>query len=316
MAPSFITRYITFFLLFVYSISVEIHDTDATFSFSFSKFNKTTIFGSEIVIDGNIELRNSTVLIFNRGMMMYQKPIEFIGKAPSFSSHFAFYGHGNDDILEFFMAPNNMSSISTIGFLAVKFASESYIEIDVGNEVYARSKKSPGSNFGFNSSKKVHSWIDYDGISKKIEVRASLYNDVNHSTSLVSCTMDLSYALWRDAMQVGIRSVNGNATVYSWSFQAKHGAPFLMHSEPLDPESISLRAHQDHPVYAREHMHWKIVAALLVGVVFGAIVASVVFFLKSKVVTRHPIAPFETDCEKNDNKIMLNGNEFQSVNAK
>jgi len=71
---------------------------------------------------------------------------------------------------------------------------------------------------------------------------------------------------------VGTSSSNSTqiSSVYSWSFVVKHGAPYLMHSEPLDPQSITLRSHQDPPIHERRSSHWRIFKALLFATADGA----------------------------------------------
>ena len=119
-------------------------------------------------------------------------------------------------------------------------------------------------------------------------------------------------------MYVGISSSNSTqiSNVYSWSFVVKHGAPYLMHSEPLNPQSISLRSHQDPPIHDRRSSHWRILMALSFGAVCGALAALIVFFLQSKVSKRHLVAPVEypvLPMESGYEKIALDGGRDQKV---
>ncbi|XP_042416303.1 uncharacterized protein LOC122005348 [Zingiber officinale] len=72
---------------------------------------------------------------------------------------------------------------------------------------------------------KLHSWIDYDGESKRIEVRLCQDKDPKEAAPSISHSIDLSYMLWREASWVGLSSWSGNSShgssIYSWNFTEK-----------------------------------------------------------------------------------------------
>lgn len=292
MASFVVSRYIAFsFFFFCCVLSTESVDKKPPFSFSFDRFDKVE---SQIALFGTAEIGNSTVSLFGKGRMIYKKPLRFFGTNPGFSTNFSFsISAGFDESFAFLMVPNNLSLISTRDevsprFLAVKFGT--YVAIDVGGEISMKSGNL--SDLGLNGYQKLQSWIDYDGASKRVEVRVGKFKNPRPEKALLSCPVDLSNVLWRDAMYVGMSSSSGQkSSIYSWGFEAKHGAPYLMHSDPLDPESVSIKAHDELPVHVTRSSPWRTVVALLIGAVCGALVASAVFVLRLNVVNRHPIAP-------------------------
>ncbi|ONK62129.1 uncharacterized protein A4U43_C07F650 [Asparagus officinalis] len=307
MAPFLLSGYAIFLLLCFSALSMGSVDEKLPFSLSFEKFENDQRFGSEIALYGDAEVRNSTVLMFGKGRMMCRKPFRFFGTNPGFSTYFSFSisaGYGQN--LAFLLVPSNISQEAEVNprFLVVKLAATnaagaSSIAFDVGGAIPVKS-----SSLVLSSEEKLHSWIDYDGASKMIEVKISKSRDLKPEKSLASCPVDLSNALWREAMYVGISSSGEGASrtsnVYSWSFNVTHGAPYQMHSEPLNPDSVTVRSYEDPLLPMRRGSPWKIVVALFVGVIFGALLASAVFFLRSKVVKRHPVSPIEYESEKID----------------
>ena len=309
--PSLVLRCIAFSLLFSCAVSVEsVDETQPPFSFSFERFEKDGRFDSEIALYGDAEVSSSMVRMFGKGRMMCKRPIRFFGRSPGLSTNFSFsISAGYGESLAFLLVPNNLSLISTDRgksgvsprFVAVKFdagASGIQVAIDVGGEITAKRSNLSDANLALNSEQKLHSWIDYDGDSKMIEARLGKSRDLRPGKALISCPIDLSNALWREAMYVGISSSSGNSnqisSIYSWSFGVKHGAAYLMHSEPLDPKSVSVHSHEDSPIHLRRKSSpWKILVALLVGAVCGAVVASAVFLLRARVAKRHPVTPVE-----------------------
>lgn len=333
MGSSVVSRYIAFSLLCLCVLSAESVGEESPSSFSFDQFEKGSGFGSQIALYGDADVRDSAVSLFGKGGMMFKRPMRFFGTNPGFSTNFSFsISAGNGGSLAFLMVPNNKSLISANGdeigasprFLAVKFGSD--IAIDVGGEISVKSSNLSDVGLALSSNQKLQSWIDYDGASKIIEVRVSKFNDSRPEKPLVSCPVDFSNALWREALYVGMSSSSGNYTqtnnIYSWNFEVKHGAPYLMHSEPLDPEYVSVRAHEEPLVHARKSSSWKIIVASLVGAVCGAFVASAVFLLRSKVVKRYPIAPIEypvlvgESMESGHEKIVLDGSKVVNNAAK
>uniref|UniRef100_A0A1J3J2C8 non-specific serine/threonine protein kinase n=1 Tax=Noccaea caerulescens TaxID=107243 RepID=A0A1J3J2C8_NOCCA len=102
------------------------------------------------------------------------------------------------------------------------------------------------------SRKRMQVWIDYDGLSHKIDVTMAPFNEDKPRKPLVSTVKDLSSVLLQD-MFVGFSSATGTIIrssdhfVLGWSFQVKGKAPPLALSElpklPKIPRSGPLTIH-------------------------------------------------------------------------
>lgn len=292
-------RYIIFCLLFIFALSAESSFKNPSFSFSFEKFEQNPHFDNEFALYGNSVVQDSTVRIFNKGRITCKKPIRFHGTNPGFSTNFTFTFHrGIGNTLEFFMVPKIYNKTKALSkFIVVKFGTDmngSYAAISVGSEIFS-------TKLILDSDKKLYCSVVYNGLLKMFELRVSIVKHLKYSTSSLSFPLDVSNALWTEAMYVGISSSNENYTsVYSWSFEVKHGAPYTMHSEPLNPEDGL--AHDDFPINERKKFQWNIFMALLVGAICGAFVASLMFIVRSEVAKRHPVAPVEYE-EKNGKNV-------------
>jgi hypothetical protein len=92
---------------------------------------------------------------------------------------------------------------------------------------------------------------------------------------------------------------------------ARHGTPYLMHSEPLDPNKFSVQPTDNpSPHLIRWTAHsWGIVLALIFAAACGAMVTFFVVFVWFSLCTHRPVAPVEYPVHPDDNvvyeKIML-----------
>ncbi|KAJ6814585.1 L-type lectin-domain containing receptor kinase VIII.1-like [Iris pallida] len=294
-------RYLFFFFLLVSFLFSTPRFLDAAttppLSFTFERFEKNRTFHPEIALYGDAEISNSTV-VSSSGRVAYDKPIRFSGATPGFSTYFSFSINGGT--LAFLLAPMSVSP-SGPAVLKVVFGTHVVqLQVCVGRRVSIRTSNLPALGLVMASGEELHSWIDYDGVSKRVQVRLSKSRASRPSNSLISYPADLSSVLWREEMSVGLSSWNRRnsamigSVLYDWSFAVKQGAPYTMHSEPLDPYSFSVKSREDAPVRARRsNSPWKIGVALVIGAAFGALVASFVFYLRSKTVLGHPVAPVE-----------------------
>ncbi|CAN1142416.1 L-type lectin-domain containing receptor kinase S.4 [Linum perenne] len=125
------------------------------------------------------------------------------------------------------------------------------------------------------SGKRLHSWVDYQAGSKRLEVRLSQFGEVKPLDSLLSYPIDLS-RMWSNDQEVLIclSSSNGNASqssfLYSWSFQLRQ-FPHWMHSQPLDPNGFDPKLKPVVVDVRRGDCGMKVIAALIMGVGFGAL---------------------------------------------
>ncbi|KAG6518766.1 L-type lectin-domain containing receptor kinase VIII.1-like [Zingiber officinale] len=210
--------------------------------FSFGGSGKNRSFATEFALYGDAEMNSSKVRVTraaneSSGLMIYWKPVRFFGTKPGFSSSFSFsVSPGNGGGLAFFLSPvsvplepanGDWSRLST-SVIAVKFVTAvSLVEVDVGGELLTKSSNlsDDGLLLILSRGEKLHSWIDYDGESKRIEVRLCQDKDPKEVAPSVSHSIDLSYMLWREASWVGLSSWSGNSShgssIYSWNFIEK-----------------------------------------------------------------------------------------------
>ncbi|XP_042387450.1 uncharacterized protein LOC121979526 [Zingiber officinale] len=156
--------------------------------FSFGGSGKNRSFAMEFALYGDAEMNSSEVRVTcavneSSRLMIYWKPVRFFGTKPWFSSSFSFsVSPGNGGGLAFFLSPvsvplepanGNWSRLST-SVVAVKFVTTaSLVEVDVGGELLTKSSNlsDDGLLLILSRGEKLHSWIDYDGELKRIEVR-------------------------------------------------------------------------------------------------------------------------------------------------
>ncbi|KAJ6847535.1 L-type lectin-domain containing receptor kinase VIII.1-like [Iris pallida] len=232
-------RYLFFFFLLVSFLFSTPRFLDAAttrpLSFTFERFEKNRTFHPEIALYGDAEISNSTVVSSN-GRVAYDKPIRFSGATPGFSTYFSF--SINEGTLAFLLAPMSPSRRAVLK-VAVFGTHVVQLQVCVDRRVSIRTSNLPALGLVVASGEELHSWIDYDGVSKRVQVRLSKSRASRPSNSLISYPADLSSALWREDMSVGLSSWNWNSAkigsvLYDWSFAVKQGAPYSMHSEPLD----------------------------------------------------------------------------------
>lgn len=311
--------------LFVVSLSdrnCEAADKDHDFCFSFDGLEKNRSFDSEFALYGDAEMSGSAVRIAqpaysSSGRIAYRKAIRFLGTKPGFSSSFSFsISRGDGGALAFFLSPSGLPLVSaerdrlgrSTGDVAVRFGrfnveklgelGGSFIEIDVEGETLTRSSDLTEVGLILNSGEKLRSWIDYDGESKRIEVRLSQARNPRPRNSSISYSIDLSNVLWREAVFVGIGFSSGNSThtssIYSWNFAVKHGAPYLMHSEPLNPDSFLVRSTESPSVHLRKASPWGVFTAMVFAAACGAMLALFVMLVWAVLAARRPVAPVES----------------------
>ncbi|XP_072974753.1 L-type lectin-domain containing receptor kinase VIII.1 [Typha angustifolia] len=320
MSISLLARYSSFLFALVLALiarSCETREDKTPFSFSFHHFKKNPSFASQIALSGDAEIVDSAVRITHTavassGRITYRKPVGFLGKSPGFSTYFAFsISQRAGDSLAFFLLPSEPTALeSTDGLrfglastvISVEFTSmglnsgnqsSNFVSIYLGGELAVKSSDLSTSNLIMKSGQKLHSWIDYDGFSKKVEVRVSKSVNPRPVDALLSYPLDLSNALRKEKMLVGIHSSCGNdstqtSMIYSWSFSVKHGAPYMMHSDPLDPHQFLARSAESRPVRQRRPHSWGVFLMLMV--VTAAIGTLMMWYA---VVSRRGVDPME-----------------------
>ncbi|KAJ7961317.1 L-type lectin-domain containing receptor kinase VIII.2 [Quillaja saponaria] len=315
---------LTFIILFFKTLAA---DLDSTFSFSeFEKDPKfksnVTLYGDAEVVNGGYAVQLSGSLSSTAGRIMYKKAIKLVEGKPtklvSFSTYFSFsISLENADGLVFVMVPSDFNtsvfdnSLSGIPFglgkrkyVSVEFSTlrnakkgdfvKNNVAINVGNSL-AKERNTSSVNLAESSGGKLHSWIDYEAGSKRLEVRLSEYGDLRPSEPLLWHSIDFSKLWGKEEMFVGLSPLKANASqkcyVYSWSFMVRH-VPQWMHSEPLDPKAFSKNTE---PLAAkpRSDCLLRVLAAMIFGTGCGALTAFVVLYLWTIFGNRRPIVPEE-----------------------
>ncbi|KAF5179578.1 L-type lectin-domain containing receptor kinase VIII.2 [Thalictrum thalictroides] len=312
------------------SFSLKRFDKDANFD------PKITLYGDAKIVDGGSSVKITPPSNSSAGRLMYKYPIRFVDgktrKPLSFSTYFQFsISPENGDGLAFVFLPNGFPMEEfdghsfglspglkkrRDGVLAVEFDTSvernvsdlnaNHVGIDVGSLVSARVSNVSSVHLVLSSGNKLHSWIDYDASSKRLEVRLSKSGHRPYDP-LLSYPINL-FNMWKEEeMFVGISSSNGNSTqstsIYSWSFRLRH-VPSWLHSQPLDP-NYSLPSK---PLIAQEKNVClpRILAALVFGIGCGALMVFIVLFMRAMFVSKqavvvpneYPVHPMEFGYEK------------------
>ncbi|XVF76749.1 hypothetical protein PTKIN_Ptkin13bG0291500 [Pterospermum kingtungense] len=332
MATFSISNYFTAltFLIFL----LKIISADQSSSFSFKSFGKDPKFESNIALYGDAHVANggSSIQLTNSvswsaGRVMYKKPIKVVveGKVrnfASFSTYFSFsISHGKGDGLAFVMIPSSLNvnvlgnssfgislglDKSKSGIVAVEFdtfkdakygdLNENHLGIDVGSLVSVKVRNLSSVNLLLNNGEKLHSWIDYEASSKRLEIRLSQSSSTRPDDPLLSYSTDLS-KLWNDEeVFVGLSSSNGNSSqtcfIHSWSFKPRQ-VPNWMHSQPLDPEAIAKNPKPLTTAHKSSNCFWRLLAVFFFGGACGALTASCVLYLWTILGDRRPVVPEE-----------------------
>ncbi|XWS55582.1 hypothetical protein CRYUN_Cryun09bG0013000 [Craigia yunnanensis] len=331
MATFFISNYFTAltFLIFLFKILAA----EQSSSFSFKSFGKDPKFESNIALYGDAHVPNDGSWIqvtnsvsWSAGRVMYKKPIKLVeGKIKnfaSFSTYFSFsMSHENGDGLAFVMVPSSFNvdvlsnssfgislglEKSKSGIVAVEFdtfkdakygdSNENHVGIDVGSLASVKMRNLSSVNLVLNNGEKVHSWIDYEASSKRLEIRLTQSSSTRPDDPLLSYSIDLS-KLWNDEeVFLGLSSSNGNTLqtcfIHLWSFKLRQ-VPNWMHSQPLDPEAIAKKPKPLTTAHKRSNCFWRVLAVFIFGGACGALTASCLLYLWTILGYRRPVAPEE-----------------------
>ncbi|KAJ6750238.1 hypothetical protein OIU85_000836 [Salix viminalis] len=234
----------------------------SSYSFSFESFDKNPNFQSNIALYGDAKVAgNGSSLQLTRsvsssaGRVMYKQPIKLV-EGPEKSGP------------KFVAVEFDTKRDAEYGDL-----NDNHVGIDVGAFVSVKVRNVSSNDMVLNSGKRLHSWIDYEAGSKRLEVRLSQSGDMKPIDPLLSYPLDLSN-MWNDErVLIGLSSSNGNSSqtcfLYSWSLKLRH-VPQWMHSEPLDPRDFAKRAK---PVLAQKKSDCilKMLAAMIFGSACGAL---------------------------------------------
>lgn len=277
----------------------------------------TLQFGSNLVLIGDaqftrnnscVQLTHPNISSPSSGFLLHNKPIKLLTshsksrKPLSFSTDFTFsISPHNGDGLAFLVVPRSFPSKFSAGsfgvmkekrFLGVEFdtsvdsnfgdVNANHVGVDVGSLVSVRTSNVSSINLVLNSGAKLHSWIDYDSSSKRIEVRLSKFGNSRPYSPLLVYQVDLG-EMWRnEEVLVGLSSSSGNSmqtsSVYSWKFRTR-SVPEWLHSQPLDPRAFSSKYDEEKLAQKKKTCALGILSGLIFMTGCGALLALVVLFL-------------------------------------
>ncbi|XVF08222.1 hypothetical protein REPUB_Repub06bG0207800 [Reevesia pubescens] len=333
MATFSISNYFTALTFIIFHFKILAADQSS--SFSLKNFGKDPNFESNIALHGDAHVANDGSWIqltnsvsWSAGRVLYKKPIKLVelaGKVrnfASFSTNFSFsMSHEHGDGLAFVMVPSsfNVDVLGNSSFgislglekskraiVAVEFdtfkdakygdLNENHVGIDVGSLASVKVRNLSSVNLVLNNEEKLHSWIDYEATSKRLEIRLSQSSSTRPNDPLLSYSIDLS-KLWNDEVVfLGLSSSNGNSSqtcfIHSWSFKLRQ-VPNWMHSQPLDPEAISKNPKPLTAVHKSGNCFWKMLAVFIFGGACGALTASCLLYLWTILGDRRPVVPEE-----------------------
>ncbi|XP_022767637.1 L-type lectin-domain containing receptor kinase VIII.2-like [Durio zibethinus] len=328
MATFSISNCFTALAFIIFHFKILAADQSSSFSFK----SKDPNFESNIALYGDAHVANDGSWIqltnsvsWSAGKVMYKKPIKLVeGKVrnfASFSTYFSFsMSHENGDGLAFVMVPSsfnvNLLGNSSFGIslglekikngvVAVEFdtfndakygdLNENHVGIDVGSLASVKVRNLSSVNLVLNNGEKLHSWIDYEASSKRLEIRLSQSSSTRPDDPLLSHSIDLSKLWNEEEVLVGLSSSSRNSSqtcfIHSWSFKLRP-VPNWMHSQPLDPEAIAnpkplTTAHKSSSCF------WKVLVVFIFGGACGALTASCLLYLWTILGDRSPVAPEE-----------------------
>ncbi|KAJ6331580.1 hypothetical protein OIU76_010040 [Salix suchowensis] len=321
----------------------------SSYSFSFESFDKNpnfesnfALYGDAKVVGNGSSLQLTHSVSPSAGRVMYKQPIKLVEGNPrnlaSFSTYFSFLmSPDSGDGLAFVMVPGGFNASvfdsnpfglylgpekSSPKFVAVEFdtmrdarygdLNDNHVGIDVGGFVSVKVRNVSSNNIVLNSGKRLHSWIDYEAGSKRLEVRLSHSGDIKPIDPLLSHPIEL-LKMWSDEkVFIGLSSSNRNSSqtcsLHSWNFNLRRVLHW-MHSQPLDPQAFA-KHEKPMVVQKKSDCILKVLAAMIFGTAFGALGAFMVLYLWTIFGSRRPVVPEEcsvhpADFEYNKVKVVV-----------
>ncbi|KAJ3683940.1 hypothetical protein LUZ61_013104 [Rhynchospora tenuis] len=306
--------------------------SSSSLSFCFETFNNVSSSSrddEQLLLLRGAHITNSTLTLqLPFALTLFPEPIQFLPRNPAFSTYFSFSLSLSPSSIytatdfTFFLTLSTLRmdhfldaldgpppSVLSVSFIADNTQLTNRLQIRVGGIIVPLQTKTHRKDLAFCNGDKLHSWIDYDGTLNQLDLRLGTSRAARPESPTMSYPMDLSNALWREKMVVGFTSsADLNTTrqlpinvlhkfiLYQWSFTARYRAPYLMHSEPLDPSRFSARpTNQNLSAHMmRQTSHpWAVVLALIFAAACGAMVTFFVLFVWFSVCVHQPVAPVE-----------------------
>ncbi|KFK38290.1 hypothetical protein AALP_AA3G095000 [Arabis alpina] len=320
-------------LLFVLSFGMHVEIAagwNSSFSFDgFVKSNrfdkKVGLFGDSKLVSNSSSIQMTDSVSGSEGRVFYKKPIKlFKGKqrnSVSFSSYFSFSMPNEiGDVLGFVMVPSSLDlslfskkdkSSSALGFLLEYVKNETVVAFEfgissLGNNariLVGRPESAKIRNLSFvgdlmmRSGGRLNCMIEYEASSKRMMVRFRKSGSVKLFDPFFAFSVDLG-KLWKGGeVMVGLSSANGNSSnahfLHSWRFEIRHPPPVWMHSEPLEPTEVSVEEKESR---GGSEYKWRMVGALLLGVVCGTLGTMFALYLWTICSVRRSVAVVPEEC--------------------
>ncbi|XP_019151035.1 PREDICTED: L-type lectin-domain containing receptor kinase S.4-like [Ipomoea nil] len=158
---------------------------------------------------------------------------------------------------------------------------DNHMGIDVGSLVSLKTCNVSSIKLILSSGVKLHSWVDYDSSSKRLEVRLCKFGGARPFDPLLAYQVDLG-EMWKgEEVLMGLSSSSGNSveatSVYSWSVRAR-SVPTWLHSQPVDPFKVS-REHK--MVKSNRSCLVTLLSGLIFAMGFGALVSFAALFFRA-----------------------------------
>ncbi|KZV26245.1 Concanavalin A-like lectin family protein [Dorcoceras hygrometricum] len=274
-------------------------------------------FGSDLVLIGDAKFANDSSFVqltdprissASSGFLFRRRPIKLFSsysksrKPVSFSTEFSFsISPQNGDGIAFLLVPRSMLSRFSKGgfgvlkesrFLGVEFdtsvdenvgdVNANHVGVDVGSLDSVKTSNVSSVDLVLNSGMQLHSWVDYDSSSKRIEVRLDKSGGARPYDPLLVYGIDLG-EMWRnEEVFVGLSSSSGKtmqtSCVYSWKFRTR-SVPSWLHSQPLDPRVISQEQEEKRLAQKKRICALGFLSGLVFIVGCGALLALIILFL-------------------------------------
>ncbi|XP_010469926.1 PREDICTED: truncated lectin 2-like isoform X1 [Camelina sativa] len=321
---------------FLFVLCFEIHGTAGVdFTFSFGGFVKSqnksvAMFGDSKLVNDSSSIQLTDSVSGSVGRVFYRKPINlFRGKEINlviFSTYFSF-SMPNDigDVLAFVMTPSTLdlslfgtrdNSSTALGFLLEYAKNETVVafEFDIskrGNRariLIGRPESSNIRNLSFdgdlmmNNGGTLSCMIDYVASYKKMMVNFRRSGSIKEYDPFFSFSVDLA-KLWEGGeVMVGLSSANGKSSkahfLHSWRIETWQRQPMWLHPVPLE-QNEGLKADvstEEEEGRERSECTWRMVGALVLGVVCGALGAMLALYLWTICGVRRSMAVVPEEC--------------------
>lgn len=177
-----------------------------------------------------------------------------------------------------------------------------HVGIDVGSLDSVKIGNASSINLVLNSGIKLHSWVDYDSSSKRLEVRLSEFGSPRPYDPLLAYGIDLG-EIWKgEEVLVGLSSSSGNSmqktSIYSWKFRVR-SVPSWLHSDPVNPHAFPSERSKDKVADKKTLCALRLLSGLIFATGCGLLAAFAVLFLWPVFANNNQVAVIPVKCSAN-----------------